>query len=135
MLQKNLLKCFAMTLGSLQTFSLTLILSVVELDDFLLRNNLLITFQVSRGLPLYRLFQKSWARFDNEYLGNYQGHKNASGKFKKLVISFFTWNVQCEHHWSHNTYQAYSPILAKRVPALHCQWLLLLFVPFAHPRL
>ena len=35
-------------------------------------------------------FQKSWARFDNEYLGNYQGHKNACGKFRKLVISIFT---------------------------------------------
>ena len=46
-------------------------------------------------------------------------------------------DVQCEHHWSHDTHQANSPILAKRVPALHCQWLphLLLFVPFAHPDL
>ena len=45
--------------------------------------------------------------------------------------------VQCEHHWSHDTYQADSPILAKRVPALHCEWLQhpLLFVPSAHPRL
>ena len=43
--------------------------------------------------------------------------------------------VQCEYHWSHDTHQADSPILPKRVPALHCQWLqeLLLFVPSAHP--
>ena len=36
---------------------------------------------------------------------------------------------QCEHHWSHDTHQADCQILAKRVPALHCQWLqqLLLF--------
>ena len=46
-------------------------------------------------------------------------------------------DVQCEHHWSHDTHQADSQILAKRVPALHCQWLeqLLLFVPSAHPHL
>ena len=31
-------------------------------------------------------------------------------------------DVQCEHHWLHDTHQADSPILAKRVPALHCQW-------------
>ena len=43
-------------------------------------------------------------------------------------------NVQCEHYWSHDTYQADSPIFAERVPALHCQWLqqLQLFVPLAH---
>ena len=46
-------------------------------------------------------------------------------------------DVQCEHHWSHDTHQAGSQIVAKRVPALHCQWLqqLLLFVPLAHPDL
>ena len=47
-------------------------------------------------------------------------------------------NVQCEHHWLHDTHrQADSPIIAKRVPALHCQWLqqLQLFVPLAHPDL
>ena len=46
-------------------------------------------------------------------------------------------DVKCEHHWSHDTHQADSPILAKRIPALHCQWLqqLLLFVPSAHTRL
>ena len=53
-------------------------------------------------------------------------------------------NVQCEHHWSHDTHQADndthqadSPIFAKRVPALHCQWLqqLQLFVRLAHPDL
>ena len=78
----------------------------------------------------YRVFQKSWAHFDNEYLGNYKGCKNASDKFRKLVVtSIFTWNVQlfedvqCEHHWSRDTHQADSPILAKRVLALHCQWL------------
>ena len=43
-------------------------------------------------------------------------------------------NVSSEHHWSHDTHQADSPTFAKRVPALHCQWLqqLLLFVPSAH---
>ena len=43
-------------------------------------------------------------------------------------------SVQCEHHWSHDTHQADSPILAKRIPSLHCQWLqqLLLLVPLAH---
>ena len=46
-------------------------------------------------------------------------------------------DVLYEYHWSHDTHQADSPILAKRVPALHCQWLqqLLLFVPLAHPDL
>ena len=46
-------------------------------------------------------------------------------------------NVQCEQHWSQDTHQADSPILAKCVLALHCQWLqqLLLFVPSAHPDL
>ena len=46
-------------------------------------------------------------------------------------------DVQCEQHWSHDTHQADSPILTKRVPALHCQCLqqLLLFVPLAHPDL
>ena len=46
-------------------------------------------------------------------------------------------NVQYEYHWSHDTHQADSPILAKRVPALHSQCLqqLLLFVPSAHPDL
>ena len=45
--------------------------------------------------------------------------------------------VQFKHHWSHDTHQADSPILAKRVSAMHCQWLqqLLLLVPSAHPRL
>ena len=28
-------------------------------------------------------------------------------------------DVQCEHHWSHDTHQADGPNLAKRVPALH----------------
>ena len=32
-------------------------------------------------------------------------------------------DVQYEHHWSHDTHQSDRPILAKRVPALHCQWL------------
>ena len=46
-------------------------------------------------------------------------------------------NARCEHHWSHDTHQADSPIFAKRIPALHCQWLqqLQLFVPLAHPDL
>ena len=46
-------------------------------------------------------------------------------------------DVQYEHHWSHDTHEADSPSLAKRVPALHCEWLhqLLLFVPLAHPDL
>ena len=46
-------------------------------------------------------------------------------------------NVQCEHHWSYDTHQADSPILAKCIPALHCRWLqqLLVFVPLAHPDL
>ena len=46
-------------------------------------------------------------------------------------------DVQCEHHWSHDTHQVYSLIPAKPVPALHCQWLkqLLLFVHSAHSRL
>ena len=46
-------------------------------------------------------------------------------------------DVQFEHHWSHDTHQADSPIFAKCVQALHCQWLqqLLLLVPSAHPRL
>ena len=46
-------------------------------------------------------------------------------------------DVQYEYHWSHDTYQVNSPILAKRIPALHCQWLqqLLLFVSLAHPDL
>ena len=48
-------------------------------------------------------------------------------------------DVQCEYLWLHDTHQADGPILAKRVPALHCQWLqlqqLLLFVPLAHPDL
>ena len=44
-------------------------------------------------------------------------------------------DVQYEHNWSHDTHQADSPILAKRVPALHCQWLqqFLLFVSLAQP--
>ena len=46
-------------------------------------------------------------------------------------------DVQCEHHWSQKTHQADSPIFAKCVQALHCQWLqqLLLYVPLAHPDL
>ena len=43
-------------------------------------------------------------------------------------------DVQCERHWLHDTHQADSSILAKRVPALHCHWLqqLLLFEPLAY---
>ena len=43
---------------------------------------------------------------------------------------------ECEHHCSHDTHQANSPILAKSVPALYCQWLqqLLLFVPLSSSR-
>ena len=46
-------------------------------------------------------------------------------------------DVQREHHWSHDTHQADSPILVKRIPALYCQWLqqLLLFVPLTYPDL
>ena len=46
-------------------------------------------------------------------------------------------DVQCEHRCSHGTHQADSPILAKRVPALHCRWLqqLPLFRLSVHPRL
>ena len=29
-------------------------------------------------------------------------------------------DVQCEHHWSHDTHQADCLILAQRVHALHC---------------
>ena len=30
-------------------------------------------------------------------------------------------DLQCEQHWSHDTHQADCPILAKRIPALHCE--------------
>ena len=40
-----------------------------------------------------RVFQKSWAHFDHEYLGNYSGYKSTYSKFGKLVISIFTRNV------------------------------------------
>ena len=90
---------------------------------------------------LYGVFQKSWAHFDNEYLGNYYGYRNASGKFRKLCnLNFYMeyskmFNVSTIGHSTQH--QTDSPICAKRVPALHCQWLqqLLLFVPLAHPDL
>ena len=45
-------------------------------------------------------------------------------------------DVQCEHHWSHDTHQADSPILAKHVPALHGYLFATAFVvPSAHPDL
>ena len=46
-------------------------------------------------------------------------------------------DVQCEQHWSHDTHQVNSPILAEHIPALHCQWLLQLqlFMPLAFPDL
>ena len=44
-------------------------------------------------------------------------------------------NVRCKHRWSHGTHQADGPILAKRVPAMHCRWLqqLPLFGPLVNP--
>ena len=53
MQQKCALKCSTMTLGSSLTISSTSILADVELNDFLLLNNELITLQVLHGLLLY----------------------------------------------------------------------------------
>ena len=61
---------------------------------------------------------------------------NSESVLSQILHEMFK-DAQCGHHWSHDTHQACSPILVKRVLALHCQWLkqLLLFAPSAHPRL
>ena len=62
-------------------------------------------------------------------------HLIYSESLQSQVFNGMFKNVQCEHRWSHGTHQAGSPILAKRVPAMRCQWLqqLSLFGPSVHP--
>ena len=73
----------------------------------------------------------------SETIKDMKAHLVNSESLKSQFLHGMFKDVQCEHHWSHDTHQADSPILAKRVPALHCQWLqqLLQFVPLAHPDL
>ena len=64
-------------------------------------------------------------------------HLISCESLQSQVIHEMFQDFQCQHRWSHGTYQADSPILAKRAPASRCRWLrqLPLIEPSVHLRL